>query len=64
MSYKVLLSQQPDTSGNILLVEPVPRLFNRLKNNYGDDPRFNYENSAINENGVNQTFFRLKKMYL
>lgn len=31
-----------------LFVEPVPYIFERLKNNYSNDPRFRFENAAIN----------------
>jgi FkbM family methyltransferase len=39
-----------------LFVEPVPFLFDRLKNNYSGDPRFSFENSVIND-GANVTFY-------
>jgi FkbM family methyltransferase len=39
-----------------LLVEPVPYLFERLKRNYPDHPRFRFENAAIND-GTNATFY-------
>jgi FkbM family methyltransferase len=39
-----------------IFVEPVPYLFNRLQNNYGTEPRFTFENVAIND-GVEQTFY-------
>lgn len=41
---------------NAIFVEPVPYLFKRLKENYGGDPRFNFENIAINE-GKEQIFY-------
>lgn len=34
-----------------LFVEPVPYLFERLKNNYSDQTRFSFANVAINEGG-------------
>ncbi len=46
---------------NVLFVEPVPYIFERLENNYGDEPRFKYENSAINEDGTNQFFYSIDK---
>jgi len=41
----------------VLFVEPVIPMFNKLKNNYGDDSRFIFENAAINENGDSQSFY-------
>lgn len=46
---------------NVLFVEPVPYLFERLKNNYGQESRFKFENSAINEDGSNQLFYSVKE---
>ena len=43
-----------------IFVEPVPYLFKRLQNNYGTDPRFTFENVAIND-GVEQTFYYVRK---
>ena len=40
----------------ILFVEPVLYLFKQLKENYGNENRFNFENVAIN-NGSWQTFY-------
>jgi len=34
-----------------LFVEPVPYLFDRLKQSHPPDPRFRYENAAINDGG-------------
>lgn len=31
-----------------LLVRPVPCLFERLRSNYGDDPRFRFVDAAVN----------------
>ena len=42
-----------NTLWNVLFVEPVPFLFERLQNNYGNNPRFKYEKSAINLDGSN-----------
>ncbi len=39
-----------------LFVEPVPYSFEKLKNNYPDDTRFQFENVAINE-GQRMTFY-------
>ncbi|MEO5891401.1 MAG: FkbM family methyltransferase [Ferruginibacter sp.] len=44
----------------ILFVEPVPYLFKNLKSNYPVDPRFTFENAAIND-GSKQTFYWVKK---
>ena len=48
---------QENDRWEILFVEPVPSLFGKLKQNYGDESRFKYENSAINEDGENQFFY-------
>ena len=45
---------------NALFVEPIPYLFNKLKNNYGPDPRFSFENVAIND-GYEQVFYSIKE---
>lgn len=45
-----------NTSSNVLLVEPVPYVFEQLKKNYGSNPRFKFENAGINEDGSNQIF--------
>ena len=50
-----LLLQKYD-KWSAVLVEPVPYLFERLKNNYGSDPRFRFENTLIND-GTSATFF-------
>ncbi len=42
-----------------IFVEPVPYLFERLKQNYNFDPRFVFENVAIN-NGSEQVFYSVK----
>lgn len=42
-----------------IFVEPVPYLFERLKQNYNSDPRFIFENVAIN-NGSEQIFYSVK----
>ena len=39
-----------------LFVEPVPFIFNRLKQNYLNETRFKFENSAIND-GKEQNFY-------
>jgi len=44
----------------VLFVEPVPYLFEKLKAHYLDSPRFSFENSAIN-NGTSQDFFWVDK---
>jgi hypothetical protein len=50
-------SIQKNQLWNVLFVEPVPQIFNLLKKNYGSSPRFRFENSGINESGINQTFY-------
>jgi len=44
----------------VLFVEPVPYLFERLQNNYGEDARFSYANVAIND-GSQQIFYHVKE---
>lgn len=41
----------------VLFVEPVPYIFEKLKKNYGSQARFKFENAAINEDGTNQYFY-------
>jgi FkbM family methyltransferase len=48
------------TKWNVLLVEPVPYLFEKLKNNYPASPRFHFENAAIND-GSKQPFYFVAK---
>lgn len=50
-----------NTRWKVLFVEPVPYLFKRLKENYGTNPRFSFENVALNENGANQIFYSVKE---
>ncbi|MEY8848453.1 FkbM family methyltransferase [Psychroserpens sp. XS_ASV72] len=45
---------------NALFVEPIPYLFEKLKTNYGEETRFSFENSAIN-NGTEQIFYSVKE---
>jgi FkbM family methyltransferase len=40
-----------------IFVEPVPYLFERLKKNYGSDPRFSFENTLINDGSTVKFFF-------
>ena len=49
-----------NTSWHALFVEPVPYLYERLKNNYGTHPRFSFENVAVND-GTEQTFYSVKE---
>lgn len=42
-----------------LFIEPVPYLFERLKENYENQPRFRFENVAIND-GAYQSFYSVK----
>jgi FkbM family methyltransferase len=44
----------------ILLVEPVPYIFEKLKSNYPDNSRFSFENVAIND-GSKQIFYFIKE---
>lgn len=44
----------------LLFIEPVPYLFEKLKKNYGSNQRFKFENSAVN-NGSNQIFYSVKE---
>ena len=46
---------------NVIFVEPVTYIFERLKKNYGNEPRFKFENSAINEDGSKQFFYSVNK---
>lgn len=48
-----------NTMWNVLFVEPVPYIFERLKNNYGNNPGFKYEKSAINLDGSYQFFYSI-----
>lgn len=43
-----------------LLVEPIPYLFERLKSNYGTNPRFSFENVVIND-GSQQIFYWVRE---
>jgi len=45
---------------NAIFVEPVPYLFERLIQNYNSDPRFIFENVAIND-GTEQVFYSVKQ---
>lgn len=45
----------------LLLVEPVPYLFEELKRNYGNDARFAFENAAISPEGKPLTFHTIKR---
>lgn len=44
-----------------ILVEPVPPIFARLKENYGDDPRFTFECVAISTEKGERTFYTVSK---
>ena len=50
---------QKNKKWKAIMVEPVPYLFNRLKKNYLEDPRFIFENVAINDGKI-QTFYAIK----
>lgn len=43
----------------VLFVEPVPDLFEKLKQNYGSSERFKFENAGINEDGSQQKFYKI-----
>ncbi|MBO0930069.1 FkbM family methyltransferase [Fibrella aquatilis] len=49
-----------NTNWQVLFVEPVPYLFDRLKKNYTQDSRFLFENAAIND-GTNQVFYSVSE---
>jgi FkbM family methyltransferase len=49
-----LIQQRKGWKG--LFVEPVPYLFHQLKANYGNNPRFKFENSVINQ-GESVSFY-------
>ena len=55
--YKTALKRK---SWNVLLVEPIPYLFERLKQNYPEEVRFTFENAAIND-GTVQSFYFIKE---
>ncbi|WP_242094289.1 FkbM family methyltransferase [Aestuariivivens sediminicola] len=44
---------------NVLFVEPIPSLFEKLKVNYGLDKRYKFENAGINKDGKPQKFYRI-----
>lgn len=44
-----------------VLVEPVSFYFNRLKQNYSENPRLNFENVAISDKNEIREFFRIKE---
>ncbi len=54
--YKLL---KKNVGWEALFIEPVPYLFEKLKANYENQPRFKFENVAIN-NGSYQTFYSVK----
>jgi len=43
----------------VLFVEPIPDLFEKLKQNYGSSKRFKFENAGINEDGSQQKFYKI-----
>ncbi len=51
---------QKNKNWEVIFVEPVPYLFDRLKSNYGIDSRFKFENVAIND-GSKQIFYSVKE---
>jgi len=48
-------------NSNVLLVEPVPYVFEQLKKNYGSESRFKFENAGINADGSNQIFYSVNE---
>ena len=46
---------------NVVFVEPVKFLFQRLKVNYGDSPKYMFENVAIGESREQKIFFYLSE---
>lgn len=52
---------QKNTKSKVLLVEPVPYVFEQLKKNYGSNSRFKFENAGINADGSNQTFYSVSE---
>lgn len=48
------------TRSKVLLVEPVPYLFEKLKINYPESKRFIFENVAVNDGSI-QSFYYVKK---
>lgn len=52
--YKTALKRK---NWNVLLVEPIPYLFYRLKKNYPDELRFSFENVAINDGTLQDFYF-------
>jgi len=51
--YKLLVQK---AEWNIFLVEPLPFLMKRLKNNYPNHPRFHFIEKAVND-GTSQSFY-------
>ncbi len=47
-------------SWEVLFVEPVSYLFEKLKTNYSEEPRFKFENTLIND-GSPQTFYWVRE---
>jgi FkbM family methyltransferase len=52
-----LIRQRP--GWRALFVEPVPYMFARLQRNYGDDPRFTFENVAVAQQDTRLRFYWL-----
>ena len=46
-----------NSSWKCLLVEPVPYLFERLRQNYGDSARFKFVNAAINDGKTSRFYW-------
>lgn len=43
----------------VLFVEPIPNLYEKLKQNYGSSERFKFENAGINKDGSQQKFYKI-----
>lgn len=56
---RVVLLENP--SWRALFVEPVPYLFDQLRKNYGDHPRFQFENAAISEKSGTMPFYYISE---
>lgn len=50
-----------NSNWQLLFIEPVAYLFDRLKQNYGASERFTFENVGINSTGESQPFYSIKR---
>ncbi len=58
---RFMRASKKNTRWNVLFVEPVPSIFEVLKQNYGEESRFIFENAGINANGTNQLFYTVNE---